>query len=157
MQVGSLNRWVTFGANLGVLIGIVILILEITQTNTIAREEMENQIRIEYNSLLGFILSDPSFREFYSDISKADYALTDDDKITADIFFRRRLNIWNMVNRAFNSGLLSPESYAKLYTYEVPRIIEREPNLHEVWREIVICGTGSYFSPAEELVGSFVC
>ena len=44
MDNDRLNRWLTLGANFGVLIGLLLLVAEIRQTNAIARAEAINEM-----------------------------------------------------------------------------------------------------------------
>ena len=43
MNAESLNRWLTLGANLGVLIGIILLIAELNQNSTLMRAQLFNE------------------------------------------------------------------------------------------------------------------
>ncbi len=52
MRSNQLNRWLTLGANLGVLIGILFLAAEIRQTNTIAKAEVRNSLTQSVYTLL---------------------------------------------------------------------------------------------------------
>ncbi len=52
MRSNQLNRWLTLGANLGVLIGILFLAAEIGQTNTIAKAEVRNSLTQSVYTLL---------------------------------------------------------------------------------------------------------
>lgn len=52
MKTDRLNRWLTLGANLGVLVGLLLLVGEIRQTNNIAKAEAVNAITQNYFTLL---------------------------------------------------------------------------------------------------------
>ena len=43
MNVDSLNRWLTLGANIGVLVGIFLLIAELNQNSTLMRAQIFNE------------------------------------------------------------------------------------------------------------------
>ena len=40
MDTGKLNRWLTLGANLGVLIGIILILLELNQNSSLMRAQL---------------------------------------------------------------------------------------------------------------------
>ena len=52
MKADSMNRWIALGANLAVLVGLFLLVLELRQTNSIARAEARNSMTQEVISLL---------------------------------------------------------------------------------------------------------
>jgi len=56
MESDRLNRWLTLFANLGVLIGIVLLLIELNQTQEIARAEIRNEI---YQGLSPLTMMEP--------------------------------------------------------------------------------------------------
>lgn len=52
MDTDRLNRWLTLGANVGVLIGLLLLIAELRQTNSIAKAEAINVMTQNSYSIL---------------------------------------------------------------------------------------------------------
>jgi len=52
MKTNQLNRWLTLVANVGVLIGIFLLVAELQQTNTIAKAEFKNSLTQSVMNLL---------------------------------------------------------------------------------------------------------
>jgi hypothetical protein len=55
MDTDRLNRWLALGANLGVLVGLLLLVAEIRQTNVIARAEAINEMtQNTYTILQGY-------------------------------------------------------------------------------------------------------
>lgn len=44
MDTEKVNKWLTLGANVGVLIGLLLLVPEIRQTNSIAKAEAINAL-----------------------------------------------------------------------------------------------------------------
>ena len=44
MKAKRVNRWLTLGANFGVLIGIILLLVELDQTSTMMRAQTRNQV-----------------------------------------------------------------------------------------------------------------
>ena len=52
METDRLTRWLTLGANLGVLIGLLLLVGEIRQTNNIAKAEAVNALTQNYLTIL---------------------------------------------------------------------------------------------------------
>ena len=44
MKAKRINRWLTLGANFGVLIGIILLLVELDQTSTMMRAQTRNEV-----------------------------------------------------------------------------------------------------------------
>jgi len=70
MNLDNLNRWITLGANIGVLAGIIFLAIEINQ-NTAAVRSGSFQARTD--QLLGITTSIPQSDELLSAITKLDF------------------------------------------------------------------------------------
>jgi hypothetical protein len=52
MDKDRLNRWLTLGANLGVLVGIILLILELEQNREMMRAQTRNEVSVQIVDLL---------------------------------------------------------------------------------------------------------
>ena len=63
MDRDRLNRWLTLGANIGVLFGIVFLIVELNQTREMNRGETRNQVAAELSELLRDVGNNPQLAE----------------------------------------------------------------------------------------------
>ena len=58
MDKDRLNRWLTLGANLGVLVGIILLILELDQNREMLRAQTRNEISVGIVDLLSQVATD---------------------------------------------------------------------------------------------------
>ncbi|NIP23581.1 MAG: hypothetical protein GWN81_05995, partial [Phycisphaerae bacterium] len=94
MNSDQLNRWLTLGANIGVVVGIALLILEINQNTEMMRAQM-TQARSE--NLLGR----------YKDEIHSDY--------WAEIIAKRR------VAQSLDEWVeaLTPEEYERVWTFQL--------------------------------------
>lgn len=75
-RIDRLNRWLTLGANLGVLLGLIILIIEVRQNATLTRAQMETR----RNDLLAEIelsLASPEVAAAWVKSIRAPESLTD--------------------------------------------------------------------------------
>ena len=63
MDIDRLNRWLTLGANIGVLFGIVFLIIELNQTSEMNRGETRNQVASELSELLRDVGNNPQLAD----------------------------------------------------------------------------------------------
>jgi len=61
VDTDRLNRWITLGANIGVLAGIIFLGLEIRQNTLVAKIESANTLEQNLRGVTLSIWSDPEF------------------------------------------------------------------------------------------------
>ena len=52
MDSDRINRWLTLGANLGVLVGIILLVIELNQNRDLMRAQTRSDLSVEIISLL---------------------------------------------------------------------------------------------------------
>ena len=107
MEPNQLNRWLNLAANLGVIVGIVFLIVELDQTNRIARYTAEvgwrsqamdiNSSRIEYS-------------EIYAKLQADSAELTPSERAQALMMARQLFNFWISAESAYDLGLISESS-----------------------------------------------
>jgi hypothetical protein len=76
MDMDRANRWLTFGANVGVIAGTLFLAVEIRQSNRIAIASIEIDVRSSFASINESIYLDSNFAELLVKIGDADAELT---------------------------------------------------------------------------------
>lgn len=65
MNMDKLNKWLTFLANFGVMLGIFFLILELNQNASIARAETFQKHQAEMSVWRSMVLTDPELARLY--------------------------------------------------------------------------------------------
>ena len=65
MTANSVNRWLTLGANFGVLIGIIVLLTELNQNSTMMRAQTRNEVTAELIGLTSGIWNNPQFADVH--------------------------------------------------------------------------------------------
>jgi hypothetical protein len=58
MSAEKVNRWLTLGANFGVLIGILLLVVELSQNREMIRAQTRNDISQQLSNRLSMIAAD---------------------------------------------------------------------------------------------------
>ncbi len=104
MEPDRLNRWLNLVTNLGVIIGIAFLIIELDQTNRIARYTAEVGWRsqaIEINS------NRIEYSETYAKLQADEAELTPSERAQALMMARQLFNFWINAESAYNLGLIS--------------------------------------------------
>jgi hypothetical protein len=108
MDPDRLNRWLSLVANLGVIVGIVFLIVELDQTNRIARYTAEIGYRsqaIEINS------SRIEYSEIYAKLQAGDMELTPSEHVRALMMARQLFNFWINAESAYDLGLITNSTF----------------------------------------------
>jgi len=110
MDTEKLNRWLSLGANLGVLVGIIFLAIELQQNNELL------QAQTEYNYFANSISNSSELRtseEFGDLLAKIGTGedLTASERIRADAFVRNMLLRWQYEFREMKKGRLDPATF----------------------------------------------
>lgn len=125
MEPDRLNRWLTLAANLGVIVGIVFLIIELQQTNRIARYEAEigyRNLAVELNA------NRIENSETYAKLQLNEAELTPSEQAQALMMARQLLNFWNGAESAYNLGLISERTFNESLN-DIPVSLQEAPGL----------------------------
>jgi len=111
MDVDRLNRWLTLGANVGVLLGLFFLIAELNQTGEMNRGETRNQVASELSELLRDVGNSPQLADL---IVKAEHSgeLTDSEKLQYTRHILSMLRYFENVHYQYRQGLYDEEEFS---------------------------------------------
>jgi hypothetical protein len=125
MEAERLNQWLNLAATLGVIAGIAFLIVELDQTNRIARYTAEIGWRsqaIEINS------SRIEYSETYAKLQADEAELTPSERAQALMMARQLFNFWINAESAYDLGLISDRSFESTLT-DISVSLEEAPGL----------------------------
>lgn len=112
MNSDRANRWLTLGANLGVLLGIVLLIIELDQN----RDMMRAQIRHELAMGIVDLLQTPANNEQLAHIlfrAKSGEELTPTEAFQFELRTNALFRYWEDVHYQYRVGLYDDVEFAK--------------------------------------------
>lgn len=112
MDTEKLNRWLTLGANVGVLIGLLLLVLELNQNH----EMMRAQTRHELAMGIVDILKDTAASEQLSNAlyrSARGDALTPEEQFQVDMRTNALFRYWEDVHYQYRAGLYDDVEFGK--------------------------------------------
>ena len=149
MRFESTNRWLTLLANVGVLVGIAVLVYEIRQ-NTLATElDVAASYENTFAEIELFIAGDPEFAELLTKgINGDDISQVDQLRLTA--FYRRVLRTWQFIHYQYLTGAL--EEY--LWQGQREGMLQTflaDKGLRDSWR----ANKGRYFDQFNSLLDRF--
>ena len=134
MDSDRINRWLTLGANLGVVIGIVFLGYELRQNSALLEAEAGRQLNQNQISLYSEMMTSPELTEFLAKLKRGD-ELTDAEKIRERAFYSRLILNWRWEFAEYRSGRLGQDQLPDLAWIA---LLKNEgfmptPGLRDVW------------------------
>ena len=106
MHIERIDKWLTLLANLGVLIGIVFLVVEVRQSNRIAIATTEISVRDQYRSHNELVLANDAVAELLVKAADADgeFSEVETEKLYAYLY--GYINTWKSIEIAYENGML---------------------------------------------------
>ena len=135
MKLSSLNEWLSLTANIGVLVGLVFLIVEINQSNRIAIATVEGETRSMSLDANTSIAEDPAIAAVLAKL-RSDEELTPTETEQLYYFTLARMNIWSTAQAAFNNGLMTEANYER-YMRTPGLLFDRYPRIIPFFNEVV--------------------
>jgi len=110
LDTDRLNRWITLGANIGVLAGIIFLGLEIRQNTLVAKIESANTLEQNLRGMTMSIWSNPDFARILKVGIDGDLAdLTEVESLQLRVFYETVLRGWQNTYYQYRAGTLDEE------------------------------------------------
>ena len=109
MNLDKVNRWLSLSANLGVLIGIMFLSVEIRQSNRIAERDGRNELVSENIEIERSFLENSQLAELMVKLTVPDTELTSIEFFQAQSYVAIIRNRISKINISYESGLLDGE------------------------------------------------
>jgi len=125
MNVAKLNDFLSIIANVGVLIGLVFLILELNQSNRIAIAASEAEIRSTLIAPGYSILENPELIELLSKLQRND-PIDDSELTAAAVIVGMRFSTWAGVVEQYNMGVFSDNTLNN-YTEDMKTFFKNTP------------------------------
>ena len=112
MDKDRLNRWLTLGANLGVLVGIILLILELDQNREMMRAQTRNELSVGVVDLLSQVATDTQLAGL---IRRADSGedLTPDEYVQYEHRSAALFRYFENVHYQYRLGLYDEAEFSK--------------------------------------------
>ena len=120
-----INQWLSLAANLGVLVGLIFLIVELNQANRIAAYQAESTRRTQFLAMNTSRIENP---EIIAKLMRPDSELSDTEWVQALYTARQQINTWIDAEYAVLYGLLSDETYAEIFR-DIDTVVEEMPGL----------------------------
>ncbi|PCJ19461.1 MAG: hypothetical protein COA96_16205 [SAR86 cluster bacterium] len=132
MNSEKLNNWLTLGANIGVLAGIVFLVYELQQNTLATQLDVASNFQNSFTEIEMLIAGDPEFSELLikgresQDISPA-------DQLRLSVFYSNVLRQWQFVHFQYLSNALDEEIWDGQRAY-FDQVLDDDLGLFEHWK-----------------------
>ncbi len=112
MDTDRLNRWLALGANFGVLIGIILLIIELDQNREMVRAQTRNEISQGELIVLGSIAGDKELTDLLVRVSQGE-GLTPGEKLRHLTHSESVFRLWQNMHYQGRHGLYEEGEFQK--------------------------------------------
>lgn len=129
MNLDRLNQWLSLVANVGVLVGLVFLIVELNQANRIAVYTAESTRSTQFLDLNTSRIENP---EIIAKLMQPDPEFTDIEWVQALYTARQQINTWIDAENAVINGLLSETTRRGVFN-DIDVVIAEMPGLIPAW------------------------
>ena len=129
MDSSKLNSWLSLIANLGVLVGIVFLSLEISQSNRIAERDGRSHLVNQQSELEDFVIENREIAALLVSLSDEGVELSPLDEFQINSFVQKLILRMADLYISYESGFLSDGALQR-QIFGFARIIERLPGIH---------------------------
>ncbi|MGB5353618.1 MAG: hypothetical protein WBN32_08420 [Woeseia sp.] len=155
MDTNKLNRWLTLGANLGVLAGLLLLVLELNQN----REMMRAQTRHEMAMAIVELLLVPASNEQLADLmyrAETGGEITATERFQFNMRTNALLRYWEDVHYQYRVGLYDEIEFSK--QIEAWRAaLQRSEGMRVYWCEVRELYSPEYMAEMDALLPADAC
>ena len=132
MDSDRLSRWLTLGANIGVLAGIIFLVFELQQNTVATQLEAASNFQNNFSEIELFVAGNPEFAELLN-TGREGEELTPTDQLRLSAFYANVLFSWQITHFQHLSGALD-EGIWQGNQIKLTRIIGNDRGLFNHWQ-----------------------
>lgn len=136
MDTDRLNRWLTLIANIGVIVGIVFLALEIQQANRIAIASTEIGVRNSWLQLNESIYTNSEVAELWIKAADPSTQWSPVEEVRVTTIINSLVNVWLSVETACTNEIAAPATCDEIQD-EIRFVIEVMPAARAQWQTVV--------------------
>lgn len=131
MESDKVNRWITLGANIGVLVGIFLLVYELDQNREMIRAQTRNDISNQITDHLSLKGSDARLAEL-TRRAEAGEVLSEVEEHQHYLLFSANKRMWENIHYQYRHGMFEEnefEAERTIWRY----LINRDQSFERIW------------------------
>jgi hypothetical protein len=110
VEADKVNRWLTLGANIGVLIGISLLVFELAQNREMIRAQTRNEISHQLSERLGLMGSDIQVASVWRRATAGE-ELSVDEEAQYFLLFVANMRDWENIHYQYRNGMFDENEF----------------------------------------------
>jgi hypothetical protein len=155
MDMDKLNRWMTLGANLGVLAGLLLLVLELSQSHDMMRAQTRHEIALGIMDLLLIPAADEQLADLmYRAETGAD--LTPQERYRFNMRTNALFRYWEDVHYQYRIGLYDEVEFER-QREAWKASLNRSVGAHRYWCEVRTLYSPDYMAEMDALLPAEGC
>ena len=113
MESDRVNRWLMIASNVGVLIGLIFVGVEVRNSGNAVTAQAATAISEGYNEFNYLVATDPDVARLLYLGTAAPDKLTDFESFRANFLIRGLFNHWMQVHKLYTAGILTESEWAR--------------------------------------------
>ncbi|MBL4571653.1 MAG: hypothetical protein JKY86_01070 [Gammaproteobacteria bacterium] len=132
MNTDKLNHWLTLGANVGVLAGIIFLVYELQQNTLATQLDVASNFQNSFTEIEMLIAGEPEFAELLVKGREGEN-MSPTDQLRLGVFYTNVLRQWQFVHFQYLSNALDEEIWSGQHAY-FDQLLGDDLGLLEHWK-----------------------
>ncbi len=128
MNLDKLNQWLSLTANLGVIVGIAFLAIELNQASRIAMGSAEAEFSYRNVDFTAAVIENPQLTDLVEKLIDPEAELDSRERVLAVFWAINFIELWSAFERSFDNGLISGETYNDAMK-QIPEVLISMPQL----------------------------
>ena len=155
MNDNKLNRWLTLGANLGVLIGIILLVVELDQNRAMIKAQTRNDVSRQLSDFLMAVTSDAGLFNIKFRAERGE-ELTPEEQSRFFVLMNANIRLWENVHYQYRQGLFEESEYeAERNTWR--NLISWNQRFEPIWCSVREHYSDEFVQEIDSLIEGEVC
>ncbi len=155
MDSNRLNRWLTLGANVGVLIGIILLIIELDQNRDMMRAQIRNELARGVQDLLVITVADQDFADLLFRAETGE-SLSPAESSRVGTWDQLVFRYWENVHYQYRLGLYDESEFSP-HRDAMLNVVVENPRLYAFWCNQRLIFSGPFVEYMDNLLDSPDC
>jgi hypothetical protein len=155
MDTDRLNKWVILGANIGVLVGIILLIFEIDQNRQAIRAQTRNDIAQGAIGVISLAIENPHLADILVRSNRGE-ELSESEEYMLNSRSETIFRYWENVNYQYRLGTYDEGEYSR-HMVTMKAIATETASLRQYWCKNASMFSEEYEKAANEIFGSEFC
>ena len=155
MDANNVNRWLTLGANIGVLIGIILLIVKLSQTRDMMRAQTRNEISRGLFDVLSLTATNKELSDAWAR-DNLDEELTPGEQMMVNSRNNAIWRYWENAHYQYRQGLYDETEFS-MQMNAIQNVLGRQKGPVKMWCERRLQYSPEFRAKIDSLLTTYKC